>query len=704
MAEAVLKKQQAKKKRAGLSEQNYAKHKQKMVEVQRKVWADSRDIGSIPAPADPKRRDACSKDFGKFCKTYFPGTFRHSWSPVHKRLIEMIELVIRDGALLAMGIPRGWGKTSLCVRAVIWAVAYRYHTFAMLIGASHDAAKQMIMDIRSELENNDLLGMDFPELCYPIRALEGINQRGKAQTCGGKRTRVFGSDFELRLGDVAGQSGAIIRSGGILSSKIRGCRHVVEDRVLRPTLGLVDDPQTRQGASSPRSRHKCERIVQADLPGLPGAGEAWSCLMTMTVVEPDDVADRVLDREKHPSWHGVRHSALDGFPTAEAMELWQEWNQIREECLRNDKPLEPAHKFYRKHKKAMQAGVKVVWKDGYDREQFVDPLEQAMDWYFRDQQGFWSELMNDPASFKLDARPELDREAVALRVNHLKHGELPVEAEFLTAFIDCQQTCLWYEVRAHATDSSSWVIDYNTWPQQKRDYFTLHDIRVTFDDMYPAHQTIEARLRAAIKDVGKYLFDRKWMRKDGHQISLNVAAVDANWETEAVKRAVRNSGYAGRLIPSHGSSFRPPKRSINDLQKKPGDRAGDYWRLKAPQDKQEIRHLSWDVDYWKAWNRDRLLIPQDASGAITLYGGRQHRMWADHQLAEVSTRLQDMSTKREVEIFTIRPDRPDNHLLDCSVGNAMLGNMLGCSLENTERQKPKTKRRKGNGGQSRTIW
>lgn len=692
MTAAAAKKSKPKQKPKNSGEA-YERHKKKMAEVQRKVWSDSRDIGAIPPPVEKARRDSCRRDFGKFCKTYFPGTFRHSWSPVHKRLIEMIEMVVRDGALLAMGVPRGWGKTSLCVRAVIWAVAYRYHTFAMLIGASHDAAKQMIMDIRAELENNDLLAQDFPEICYPIRALEGINQRGKGQTSHGKRTKVFASDFELRLGDVADQHGAIIRSGGIMSSKIRGCRHVVDDRVLRPTLGLVDDPQTRQGAASQRGRHKCERIVQADLPGLPGAGEAWSCLMTMTVVEPDDVADRVLDREKHPSWHGVRHSALDGFPTAEAMELWQEWNQIREECLRNDQPLEPAHKFYRKHKKAMQAGVKIVWKDGYDQDQFIDPLEQAMDWYFRDQQGFWSELMNDPAKFKLEDRPELDRETVAHRTNHLKHGDLPVEAEFLTAFIDCQQKCLWYEVRAHAPDSSSWVVDYGTWPQQKRDYYTLHDIRLTFDELYPAHQTIESRLRAAIKDIAKHLFGRKWTRKDGHQIALNVAAVDANWETEAVKRAVRNSGYAGRLIPSHGSSFRPPKRPINDLQKKPGDRAGNYWRLKAPQDKDEIRHISWDVDYWKGWNRDRLLIPPEAAGSITLYSGREHRMWADHQMAETSTRMLDLSTKREIEFFTLRPERPDNHLLDCSVGNAMLGNLLGCALDHKDGPRPKRRKK-----------
>lgn len=230
----------------------YEAHKARTAEVQREKAKQGRDIGAIPQPADPARRSRCEQDFGLFCKTYFPGTFRHEWSTVHKRLIELIQMVVLVGALLAMGIPRGWGKTSLCVRGVIWAVAYRHHTFVMLIGASNEAAKAMIQDIRTELETNPLLQADFPELCYPIRELEGVNQRGKAQLCCGERTRVFASDYELRLGDVAGQSGAIIRSGGILSSKIRGARFIVDGETKRPTLGLVDDPQTEASAASKR--------------------------------------------------------------------------------------------------------------------------------------------------------------------------------------------------------------------------------------------------------------------------------------------------------------------------------------------------------------------------------------------------------------------------------------------------------------------
>lgn len=651
--------------------------------------------------ANPARREACREDLGKFLKTYFPGTFRHDWSAVHLRLIELIQIVVLVGALLAMGIPRGWGKTSLCVRAVIWAIAYRHHVFVMLIGASNEAAKAMILDIRTELETNVLLQEDFPELCIPIKELEGVNQRGKAQLCCGERTKVFASDFELRLGNVGGQSGGIIRAGGILSSKIRGARHVVDGAVIRPTLGLVDDPQTEASAASKRSCYRRERVIQAALPGLPGAGEAWSCLMTMTVIEPGDVADRVLDRDKHPDWHGVRHAALDSLPTPDAMDLWFEWNQIREACLRKDEDLQPAHRFYKKKMKAMKDGATIVWKDGYDPDRFVDPLEQAMDWFFRDRQGFWSELMNNPAGFEPEGRPKLDRDEIAVRCHHLKWGSFPLEAEYITAFIDVQHKCLYYEVRAHALNSTSWVVQYGTWPEQSRPYFTLSDVKITLDGMYAQHATLEARIKVAVKDLAKSLFEREWIREDGHILRMNIAAIDANDNTSTVKAAVRQSGYVARLIPTHGRAFGPSKTPLNDLPLKPGDKPGHFLRLRSPKEKDAIRHIVYDIYHWKSHHRDRLLIPQEAAGSVSLPAGRDHSMYADHMLSEYSTFERNVDSQRTVEVWGERPERQDNHFFDCSVGNGMLGGMLGCVLpdaaavgqQQIRRRKPKKKRR-----------
>lgn len=663
----------------------YEKKKRAVAARERESSKNVRDIGPMPPPEDPERREACRNDLGKFLKTYFPGTFRHDWSHVHLRLIELITLVVISGALLAIGIPRGWGKTSLCVRSVIWAIAYRHHVFCVMIAASNDAAKNLIADIRTELEQNEILREDFPEICLPIKNLEGINQRGKAQLSNGTRTRVFCSDYELRLGDIEGNHGAIIRAGGILGSRIRGARVVVDGQVIRPTLGLADDIQTEASAASKKGIYRRERVLQGALPGLPGPGFAWSCLLTLTVIEPDDVADRVLNRDKHPDWHGIRHSALEGLPDEDAMEHWIEWNRIRERCLRDDEEIDECHRYYKKHRKPMNSGTKIVWKDGYDPEKFVDPLEQCMDWYFRDRQGFWSELMNDPGAFTAENRPVLDRFSLARRWHHLPQFRVPQPAEFITAFADVQGKVLYYEVRAHAVDSTSWVIDFGTWPGQSRQYYTLADLKLTLEAVYPRHATYRTRLTAAVKDLFTMLFNREYKREDEQVLRLNVAAIDANFETEAVKGAIQASGLSGRLLPSHGRSFRPPKLSINDLPEKQGDRVGNGWRLRTPKANQQ-RHLLYDTDYWKSHVRDRLLIPIESPGSCSVYGPHPQEMYADHMLSETSTLQMDVGSQRVVEMWEIRPEKPDNHLLDCAVGNSVLGAMLGCVLPDVDTQ------------------
>src|SRR5690606_25777936 len=119
-------------------------------------------------------------------------------------------------------------------------------------------------------------------------------------------------------------------------------------------------------------------------------------------------------------------------------------------------------------------------------------------------------------------------------------------------------------IRAHSPTSKSWVLQYGTWPGQPRSYYTLSDIKLTLDSHYPKHPTLKARLIAAIKDLGNMLFAKEFERGDGHVLRMNVAGIDANWETDTVKDAVRQSGLMARLIPTHGRSFRPPKMPIND--------------------------------------------------------------------------------------------------------------------------------------------
>ena len=91
------------------------------------------DIGSIPPPKDLARRHRADRDFKFFCESYFAHLYKLSWSQDHLRVIAKIEQVVRDYETLAVAMPRGSGKTTLCLTAVIWAILSGQHRFVYRI-------------------------------------------------------------------------------------------------------------------------------------------------------------------------------------------------------------------------------------------------------------------------------------------------------------------------------------------------------------------------------------------------------------------------------------------------------------------------------------------------------------------------------------------------------------------------------------------
>jgi hypothetical protein len=328
----------------------YEKHKELMNARSRAMSESSRDIaaeGWVHPPVNPDRKEACRRSFRGFCEAYFPQTFHLAWSPDHLKVIRKIETAVLEGGLFAMAMPRGSGKTTTCETACLWALLYGHREFIALIGSDEEHAADMLDAIKSELENNDLLEEDFSEVAGPVRALEGIHQRASGQLFRGARTHIGWTAKEIVLPTIEGSAaaGAIIKVAGI-TGRIRGMKHKRADGVtVRPSLVLLDDPQTDESA---RSLSQCvtrEQILAGAILGLAGPGRKIAGLMTLTVVRPDDMADRILDREKHPEWQGERTKMVYAFPSNE--KLWQQYAQIRAEGQRNDRGVVEATEFYR---------------------------------------------------------------------------------------------------------------------------------------------------------------------------------------------------------------------------------------------------------------------------------------------------------------------------------------------------------------------
>jgi len=68
-------------------------------------------------------------------------------------------------------------------------------------------------------------------------------------------------------------------------------------RTVRPTLVVIDDPQTDESARSLSQCATRESILAGAILGLAGPGKKISGIMPCTVIRPGDMADNILSRE-----------------------------------------------------------------------------------------------------------------------------------------------------------------------------------------------------------------------------------------------------------------------------------------------------------------------------------------------------------------------------------------------------------------------
>ena len=643
-----------------------------------------RDIGDLPPVADPARKERAARDFRYFCDAYFAQTFHLPWSPDHLRVVAKIEQAVLEGGLFAMAMPRGSGKTSLCEVACLWAMLYGHRDFVALIGSDEEHAAGMLESIKAELENSELLADDFPEVCHPIRALEGIHQRASGQLFRGKQTHIGWTAREIVLPTIPGSpaAGAIIRVAGI-TGRIRGMKHKRADGTsARPSLVLIDDPQTDESARSPSQCANRERILAGAILGLAGPGKKIAGLMTLTVVRPDDLADRILDRDKHPQWQGERTKMVYAFPLREA--LWQRYAELRAEGLRNDRGLADATAFYGQHRSAMDEGAQVAWPERYNHDE-LSAVQHAMNLKLQDEAAFFAEYQNEPLPEVQAIDDLLSADQIAAKVSGHLRGDVAIGCTRLTMFVDVQGKALFYLVAAWEDDFTGYIIDYGTEPDQKQAYFTLRDMRRTLAAAAP-RAGVEGAIYAGLERLASSHLAREWRRDDGAMVRIDRCLIDANWgsSTDVVYQFCRQSPHAGVLMPSHGRYVGASSIPFSDFKRKRGERIGLNWRVPVVTGKRAVRHVLFDTNYWKSFAQSRLAVPMGDPGCLSLFGTKPepHRLLAEHLTSEYRVRTEGRG--RTVDEWKLRLDGLDNHWLDCLVGAAVAASMEGAMLFGTD--------------------
>lgn len=654
-------------------------------------WADAkskteRDIGEMPAVVDPVRRAACERDFRLYCETYFPDLFVMAWSADHLKVIERIEKAVLHGSLFCMAMPRGSGKTTLSVTACTWAILYGHRDFVFLVGSGEKHADKLLSIIKKILDGNDLLFEDFPEACHPIRCLEGKAAKCTGQLYRGERTHMEWAAKSLTMPAIPGSlsANAVVEVAGI-TGDIRGRLFLRQDgRIVRPDLAIVDDPQTDESARSVLQCETREDTLYGAILNLPGPGKKIAGIMPCTIIQPDDLAARFLDKELHPEWHGITTRMVNAFPTNET--LWEEYARIRAEDMQGGGEGEKATEFYRENRVAMDEGSDVAWPARFNYDE-LSALQHAVNIRLRNEGKFFAEYQNEPIlDLSTDVR-HLTTDEILEKTNNRARGVVPVGAEYLTMFVDVHDSLLYWMICGWSQGFDGWIVDYGTTPEQPVQYFSLRAASRTLQHIIPSGG-VEGIIYAGLEAVIQTKASMEWMREDGTPLRLSVIHIDAGYKTTTVHQLCRQNPHAAILMPAKGEGIGAGRKPIGDYDRSRATVGLNWWVPKSRT--RVLRTIHTDVNWWKSFVRDRLGTRMGDKGCLSLFGDKPyvHKLLADHLTAETAVRTEGQG--RVVEEWSLIPGR-DNHWLDCLVGCAVGASRLRCFLSVGNEQAPQAR-------------
>jgi len=323
-----------------------------------------RAVAALSSEISLQRRLLALRSPENFGLVYLGHYLEHPPSALHRRLYQLLgEAGSARGARIAVAAPRGHAKsTVVSLIYPLWALLSGAEPLTLLLSATRDQAASHLRNIRSELETNERLLMDFPELAAIARGRRPKPWRGNALHMPG---------------------GAMIRALGA-GEQIRGARH----RQHRPSMIICDDLEAPERVVSAEQRAQlCEWFTKT----LLKAGDAGTNVVLIgTVLHYDSLLARYTAHRPQPGWQAEKFQALNKRPDDEA--AWQRWQSIYaghdEWDGRGGR--EAALAYFRANEQDMLAGAEVLWPER-------EPLYELMEMMVREgRAAFDSEKQNEP--------------------------------------------------------------------------------------------------------------------------------------------------------------------------------------------------------------------------------------------------------------------------------------------------------------------
>ena len=251
------------------------------------------------------RKELAAFDMSYFGRAYLPHYFVRKSPQFHEELDEIwsqgvmkgknplkeAKVISRmKGSRQVVAAPRGHAKsTNFTFKDSLHAMLYGYKHYILILSDSTEQAEGFLDDIKTELEDNGNILMDFGSL----------------------------------KGDKAWRSGVILTSTDIKAEaigsgkKVRGRRH----RNWRPDLIVLDDIENDENVNTPDQRRKLSNWFTK---AVSKAGDTYTDIMYIgTILHYDSLLSNVL---RNPRYKTRKYRAV----IAEAVntKLWEEWESI----------------------------------------------------------------------------------------------------------------------------------------------------------------------------------------------------------------------------------------------------------------------------------------------------------------------------------------------------------------------------------------
>lgn len=312
------------------------------------------------------RKELATFDMSYFGRAYLPHYFIRKSPHFHEELDEIwsrgvmkgrnplkeAKVISRlKGSRQVVAAPRGHAKsTNFTFKDSLHAILYAYKHYILILSDSSEQAEGFLDDIKTELEDNANIIMDFGSL---------------------KGDKAWRTGVILTKTDIKAEA---IGSG----KKVRGRRH----RNWRPDLIVLDDIENDENVNTPEQRRKLKNWFDK---AVSKAGDTYTDIMYIgTILHYDSLLNNVL---QNPRYKTKKYRAV--ISEAVNTKLWDEWESIYTNLF-NENHEEDARTFYEAHEEEMLLGAEVLWEE---KLSYYDLMEIKVS---EGTASFNSELQNDP--------------------------------------------------------------------------------------------------------------------------------------------------------------------------------------------------------------------------------------------------------------------------------------------------------------------